>query len=214
MKQFTLAEGLYVFPSPGGAYYAVSARERNPTRNVLQSLLKMEWTPRLTLEGLKAWSGIEDSEQALRLLYHAQGLNWVEGFESPLNCRNQPLEQLLPGLLETLSAHGKALLADGQGFYLASHGFAHEVAEELSALSAELANLNERRSGVLAKNLGLGTSAWGVVNASGNSQIGFWPLYVGKHRFTLVVSGLPHFNQPDFVQLIWTLCMRYAASDR
>jgi hypothetical protein len=109
-----------------------------------------------------------------------------------------------------MSESGKVLLADMQGFYLASHGFPHEVAEELSGLSAELATVHSRRSGVLMNNLGVANHSWGIIDVFGNSQIGFWPLFIGKNRFVLVISGVPHFNQPEFVDLIWALSIRYA----
>jgi hypothetical protein len=102
------------------------------------------------------------------------------------------------------------LLADIQGFYLASHGFPHDVAEELSALSAELTNIHERRAVLLMDNLGVSSNAWALIDVFGNSQIGFWPLFIGSNRFVIVISGVPHFNQPEFVKLIWALSKRYA----
>ena len=101
------------------------------------------------------------------------------------------------------------MLADRQGFYLGTAGFTHETAEELSALSADLASLHQRHSGLLANNLGIGSGAWGVIDAAGNSQVGFWPLYVGEQRFALVLAGVPRMNQQALVNLIWILNQRY-----
>lgn len=209
-NSFTLADDLYIHPTPSGTYYAVSATESNPSRKMIQSLLRRELSPLLSMEGLKDWTGIADEEQVLTLLYHAQGLGWVQGLEAPLKCNDEPLEIQLPRLLKALSVQGKVLLADQQGFYLASSAFPHEVAEELSALSADLANLHARRSGLLVNNLGLASSAWAIVDAAGNGKIGFWPLFIGTQRFVLIVSGVPQFNHPDFVNLVWVLSRRYA----
>jgi hypothetical protein len=88
-----------------------------------------------------------------------QGLGWIEGCESPRSAPAAALEDLLPDLLLPLSGSGKALLADSQGFYLDSDGFPHEAAEELSALSADLATLHERRHSLLRNNMSLETSA-------------------------------------------------------
>lgn len=210
MASLNLKERLYIHPTPSGTYYAVSATEQNATRKMIQGLLRKESSPLLTLEDLKSWTGIDDDAQGATLLYHAQGLGWVQGFEHPRKCNEEPLEIQLPNLLKALSVHGKVLLADQQGFYLASNGFPHEVAEELSALSADLASMHSRRTGLLVNNLGLATSAWGIVDAAGNSKIGFWPLFIGAQRFVLVISGLPQFNHPDFVNLVWVLSRRYA----
>lgn len=210
MTNLALAEGLYFHPTPSGTYFAVSATEPNASRKMIQGLLRKESSPLLTLETLKSLAEIEDGEQGIKLLYHAQGLGWVQGLDTPRTCSDEPLEAQLPLLLRALSVHGKVLLADQQGFYLASSGFPHEVAEELSALSADLASLHSRRSGLLVNNLGLATSAWGILDAAGNSKLGFWPLFIGTQRFVLVISGVPQFNHPDFVNLVWVLSRRYS----
>ncbi len=163
----------------------------------------------MTLEGLKAWTKLADDNQALSMLERLQEIGWVQGFHEPVNCIDKPLEEALPELLVTLGSQNKVLLADAQGFYLASSGFPHEVAEELSALSAGLANMHERRSGLLINNLGLNSSAWSLVDASGNSLLGFWPIYIANLRFVLAISGMPKLNHPNFVKLAWMLNLRY-----
>lgn len=212
MQDFDLVENLFIYPTPSGAFHASATTEDDPARKLVRALLQTDKTPKLTLEGIQEWSGLTDTENAVSLLQHIQKVLWVQGIESPLTCSNSPLEEVLPTILNKLTDNGKVLLADHQGFYLAANGFPHEVAEELSALSAELASLNERRSGLLNNNLGLGSGAWALTDAAGCSRIGFWPLYIGMQRFVLVLSGLARLNRPEFVELIWVLSMRYAVS--
>lgn len=212
MSELVLTEGLFLHPTPGGAYSAVSSAEENSSRKLLRNLLGQQQTPALTPEALVKLSGTESEDEALELLKHLQSLSWIEGLDSSQTVLDSPLEEVLPRLLEALSSSGKAILGDEQGFYLASSGFPHEVAEELSALSAELASLHARRSGLLVNNLGLASSAWSVVDAAGHSKIGFWPLYIGKQRFVLVMDGIPYLNRSEFVELIWLLSRRYASS--
>lgn len=209
MKQFTLVDNLYIHPTPGGCYHAFSNPSESAAKHLIRSLLKYDSTPALTLDGLKQWSQIDDDEQALSILDRLQHIGWVQGFQSPIKSIDKPLEDVLPGLLHSLGSQNKVLLADAQGFYLAAHGFPHEVAEELSALSASLADLHERRSGLLLNNMGLNSSAWSLADASGNSLLGFWPIYIGKTRFVLAIGGMPRLNQPNFVQLVWMLNLRY-----
>ncbi len=211
MSIYTLTDGLYLSPTPAGAYYAVSSAEQDKPRQFLRRLLLQTVTPALTLENLSQLTGNDVTEKSCELLYHCQKLNWVQGLGAQESYPSDLLENILPELLGKMSESGKVLLADIQGLYLASHGFPHEVAEELSALSAELTTVHERRSGVLMNNLGMSSNAWGIIDVFGNSQIGFWPLFLGKNRFVLVISGVPHFNQPEFVKLIWTLSIRYSA---
>ncbi|MEJ2590775.1 MAG: hypothetical protein P8178_05120 [Candidatus Thiodiazotropha sp.] len=137
-------------------------------------------------------------------------MGWLSGVKETQAAPAGTLEDVLPGLLEQLSADGKALLADNQGFYLATSGFPHEAAESLSAVSADLSSLYERHRRLLANNLGQREQAWALTDAAGNSQLGFWPLFVGSQRFVLVIEGRPCFNQPAFRDLVWMLTLRYS----
>lgn len=209
MDTHKLIDGLYLYPSPAGAYYAISAPEADKPRRFLLRLLQQEQTPTLTLQQLQKLTEIDNEEKALQLLLYCQKLGWVQGVDSPILSPQGALEEILPDLLGRISESGKVLLADDQGFYLACSGFAHEVAEELSALSAELATVHKRRSGLLINNMGISSHAWAIVDPFGNSQIGFWPMFVGTHRFVLAITGVPHFNQAEFVTLAWALITRY-----
>ncbi|ANE55741.1 MULTISPECIES: hypothetical protein [Methylomonas] len=209
MQNFTLAEGLYLYPTPAGAYYAVAFPDSDKPRRFLLRLLQQAQTPALALPQLQSLMEIEDEHKALEMLLHCQKLGWVQGVDTPLQAPAGALEDVLPGLLAAISESGKVLLADDQGFYLACSGFPHEAAEELSALSAELATVHKRRSGLLSNNMGIASHAWAIVDAFGASQIGFWPIFVGGHRFVLAIAGTPHFNQAEFVSLAWILTTRY-----
>ena len=209
MKQYNIHQGLFIIPTPAGAYYCVSSREKTPARQLLHVLLSQKSTPSMTLEKIQQWLKIEDKNEALEVIYRSQELGWIGGIESPVSAPGGTLEDILPELLSGLSDKNEALLADSQGFYICAQGFPHETAEEVSALSADLAIMHERHQLLIQRNLGLDTSAWSLVDAAGNSQMGFWPMYIGEQRFVLVISGFPHLNQPELVSLIWTLYHRY-----
>ena len=210
MSNFSLVENLYIHPTPGGAYYAVSNKNSGKSKAFLNALLRQQEMPEMTLSNLKLLTGFNDEEKCLKLLHHCQKLRWVQGMRSPVKYPEGALDEILPSLLENISESNKVLLVDNQGFYLASIGFPHEVAEELAALSAKLAIVHEHSSGLLNNNLGLSSSSWAIVDAKGSSKIGFWPLYLGDAQFVLVISGAPRFNQPEFVSLVWALSIRYA----
>lgn len=210
MSKYTLIEGLYLYITPVGAYYAVTAKEEDKSRKFLKNLLLEAQTPVLDIESLKRLMGEDNDDKVLELLRHCQNIGWVQGVNEVILAPEGALDELLPKMLMNISEIGKILLADDQGFYLACDGFPHEVAEELSALSAEIENVHRRRSGLLVNNLGLASQAWAIVDAFGGSQIGFWPVFIGETRFVIVISGIPHFNQTDFVSLVWALSRRYA----
>jgi hypothetical protein len=210
MSSYRLVEQLYIYPTPAGAYYAVSSTAEDKPRRFLKRILQQPQTLALNTANLLMLMECEQEEEAFELLYHCQKLGWVQGLSTLENSPQGALENILPVYLKKISEKGKVLLADDQGFYLALSGFAHEVAEELSALSAEISTLHLRRSGLLMSNMGLGSHAWAVVNVTGKSQVGFWPVFIGKNRFVITVLGTPHFNQPEFVSLVWALSIRYA----
>ncbi|WP_347989806.1 hypothetical protein [Methylomonas sp. AM2-LC] len=209
MQTLSLVEGLYLYPTPAGAFYATASQTADKARDFLLNLLKQQQTPALTLVNLQKLTGIAEPEKAMEQLLHCQKLGWVQGVDNPLTVPGGTIEDLLPDLLAKISEHNKVLLADEQGFYLVCSGFPHEVAEELSALSAELASVYARRSGLLMNNMGIFSQAWAIVDAWGHSQIGCWPLFIGNQRFVLVISGVPHFNHAEFVTLVWMLITRY-----
>ncbi len=209
MKSFSLDTSLHLEPTPAGAYFAVNSNNAEPARRLLQGVMSESVSPHWDHESLSEWSGLEHKE-AQELLYRLQELGWMSGLEQARTAPDDPLEKILPTLLEQLSAEGKALLADNQGFYLAASGIPHEAAESLSAVSADLGSLFERHQRLLANNLGQREQAWALTDAAGNSQLGFWPLHIGWQRFVLVIEGRPSFNQPAFRDLVWILTLRYS----
>ncbi|MEW6445587.1 MAG: hypothetical protein ACOZAQ_03565 [Pseudomonadota bacterium] len=209
MAEYELLEGLYIAPSPSGAYYAASSPVTEPARETLARLLAAPSAPAFNLDGLREIAGLDNQQAALEQIYRLQEMGLVQGLQAPRQPPQGTLETSLPGILAELAGRGKALLADEQGFYLATHGFHHETAEELAGLSADLGSLHSRHIGLLEGNLGLTSSAWALINAGGVSEVGFWPLFIGRHRFVLIISGTPNLNQAATLDMIWMLFRRY-----
>jgi hypothetical protein len=171
-----------------------------------------EETPSLLDSGaLMRLCGLDKEQAALELLYRMQELRLVQGLDNPHKLPDGTLEERLPSLIAELAGRNRALLADEQGFYIVSHGFTRALAEELAGLSADIGSLHTRHEAVIGGDLGLSSSAWAITNAGGYSEIGFWPLYVGRYRFVLILSGLPNLNQAATLDLIWLLVRRYGS---
>ncbi|PIE40745.1 MAG: hypothetical protein CSA49_06885 [Gammaproteobacteria bacterium] len=204
----TTSNSLYLQVKPAGAYHCVCDANQDAASRIVSYLLGQETTPLFSLESIAAW--LDGNEpKAREILRHMQKLQWLQWVSEPQSVKDGKLEDILPGILAPLSMSEKSLLADNQGFYIASNGIPHETAEELSALSADLASLYERHRGLLNGNLNRPDN-WAIVDAAGFSQLGFWPLHVGNELFFLVVDGMPRFDHPNFMQLVWVLCSRYA----
>lgn len=198
----------YILPTPAGAYYCISSRETEPAKQFLQKLMAEKETMHLDAETLDHLLKDETNNQQ-QVLQHIHKLKWLQGFDQAIQILPGTIEEALPEILKLLSSDGKALLADDQGLYLASTGFTHEAAEELSALSGDLSSLYVRHQGIIKGNLNIKSSAFSIVDAAGYSQLGFWPIYIGDLMFVLVISGAPRFDQVAFVNLIWSLHKRY-----
>lgn len=203
-------ESVFVSPTPGGAYYAASSPEWTPARLLLFRLMAGNETPAVTLPTLLSWTGSNSEQEVLELLSRMQSLAWIQAEERPRRLPEGMLDEILPSLLVRPFYGRRVLLADSGGFAVANRHFAQETAEELAALSADLASLYERHQGLLLNTMGLTSGALGLIDAAGNSQLGFWPLYIGAVRFVLVVSGLPLLNDAGFTDLVWALARRYA----
>lgn len=212
MSEYLLTENLYLGISPGGTYYAVQDNAEEPGRLFLHRLLQEAETPVFTLDIACELTG-QKKRRALEFVHWMQEAGLILGLEQSETAPQETLERLLPALLPTLSDEGKAVLAESRGLYLGSAGFTHEAAEEMAALSANLITIYARHKELLQGNLGYRQRAWGLVDASGNSEVGFWPLYIGQNRFTLIIGGVPQFNQVGFKRLVWALEMRYGKTE-
>ena len=210
MSSFTINEGLYLNITPRGAYNAVHDNGNDISRDILIKLLQFDETPELSTETLTKLFP-DQSDDNLSILSRMQDIGLISGQEKSESIPENNLEHMLPELLGTLSDSGKALLADTSGLYLGASGFPHEAAEELAAISANLSEVYQRHKDLLQGNLGFRQHAWGLVDAAGNAEVGFWPLYIGNHIFTLVLHGLPQLNQPSFKFLVWLLIKRYGS---
>ena len=212
MSDFTSSDDLYMGVTPGGSFYAVQSDADEFGREFLRRLLSVSETPAFNLEIAQDLSGLESETETLEFIHLLQDAGFIYGQKERELAPAGNLESMLPGLLQSLSDDGRAVLAEGQGLYLGSSGFPHEAAEELAALSASLTAIYRRHKDVLRGNLGYTQRAWGLIDAAGNSEIGFWPLYIGGDRFTLIVGGMPQLNQPAFTQLVWALERRYGTN--
>jgi hypothetical protein len=209
-EKLSLTPSLYAEATPAGAYYAVASRAPDSARKMLTHILKEGAHAPLTEGHVLKWAETDSLEEAMELLYRLQRLEFVQGAAAPRPAAEGSLEATLPGLLERLSDAGRALLADDNGFYLASAGFRHEAAEEIAALAGDILALGERHALLLKHNLNIGSSAWAICDAAGRSELGFYSLHLAQQSFVLILGGTPQLQGEDFVVLVEALVRRYA----
>ena len=192
----SLQSNLYPKVTPAGAYYAVSGDTPSASRTLLYGLLRAEPTEAISSEKILAWTDTSDINTALNLLYRLQRLEFLYGDEN---------------VLAPLSNSGRALLADEKGLYFANVGFHHEAAEELGLLASKVAKMESDHQLLIRNNLHINNSAWGVCDPSGQSELTFFPLYIGSTKLILVIGGMPDLNKEAFVTLVKVLYHRYGS---
>lgn len=200
-------EQQYFKVTPGGAYYATMSQEAEPQRALLLQLLSSEAAVPYIQRLLAKLTGLDD-EAAQVLLDRMMSNSLVELVTDPRDMAGGALEQILPELISPLG-DGKSLLSDEQGFCLAHQGFSNEEADAVSGLAADLLMVRERHERLITSNLGLVGSSWGLVNSVGQTDLGFWVLYIGREKFILAIEGVPHLNRQSFVDLSSVLIRRY-----
>jgi len=208
MSEYLLQDGLHLNVTPAGSYYAVQGNTHEAGRTFLRRLLQNPQSIQLNAKIASEYSGL-DENSSLEFIHWMQNAGMVYGTETLEEAPQERLEDILPNLLEPIADSGKVVIAESQGFYLGAAGFTHEAAEELAAMSTELIKTYHRHKLLLSGNLRLKQRAWGIIDGTGSSEIGFWPLFIGDEVFTLIAEGMPQFNQAAFRQLIWGLSIRY-----
>ena len=194
----SLQTNLYPRLTPAGAFYAVSSDTPSAGKTLLHGLLKAD--P----------GEVVSSDTALNLLYRLQKLEFLYGDENGDSDGINFADEQLPLLMEQLSGSGKALLVDRNGLYLANANFHHEAAEELGLLAAEVAQMEKKHRLLVRNNLYINNNAWGVCDPSGQSELTFFPLYIGSTKLILVVGGIPDLSKEAFVTLVRILYRRYS----
>ncbi|WP_066566167.1 peptidase M23 [Snodgrassella sp. CFCC 13594] len=197
-----LHNNLYPKVTPAGAYYAVSSPSHSASRMLLANLLQAGVEEVLTEEHLKKWAETEDAYTALNLLYRLQRLEFLYGEETPSSQLIKVTSDAFEDILGQLSDTHKALLVDQDGFYFANIGFNHETAEEVANLASEATRLTEKHSLLIKNNLNIYNTALGICDPTGQSELTFFPLYVGKAKNILVTAGQPLLNSESFVTLV------------
>jgi len=209
-SRLSLNSALFAEATPAGAYYAAASAATDPSRELLVRVLKEGYLAPLDEDRLVAWSGTDSQHRALEILYRLQKLDFIYGTETPRPPPELTLEIQLPSLLRTLSDTGRVVLADDNGFYLASSGFHHESAEEIAALASDTLALGARHRLLLKNNLNINSTAWAISDPTGRSELGFHPLYIGQQSFILIIGGSPRLQGEEFVALVQALTRRYA----
>ncbi|MBV1915839.1 MAG: hypothetical protein KUG72_10665 [Pseudomonadales bacterium] len=211
MTENQTATNSYLQVTSAGAYHCSSGARQDSAQKFIAFLLSCNKSPQLS-DDLLTEHLHEDLSTANTLIKHMYSLGWLELKDTQSIATMESLEDLLPQLLPSLSTEGKAMLSDTQGFYISSTGFPHETAEELAALSADLNSLQERHKNLVSGNLSLTTNNWSLVDAGGYSRLGFWPIHISNEIFTLIISGPPKLEHPNFLALTWALFVRYSST--
>ncbi|WMY92187.1 peptidase M23 [Snodgrassella communis] len=197
-----LHHDLYPKVMPAGAFYAVSSPSHSASRMLLANILQADINAKLTEERLRQWAETDGAHTALNLLYRLQRLEFLYGETKPSSQLVKVTSDGFEDILGQLSDSHKALLVDQDGFYFANVGFNHETAEEVANLASEATRLTEKHSLLIKNNLNIYNNAVGICDPAGQSELTFFPLYIGNTKNILVTAGLPLLNSEAFVTMV------------
>ena len=197
----------YFQVTPSGSYYATLSPEVDVRRALLLQLLSADTHVPYFDTVLCKLTGMRNKD-AQALLNWLVDKDFIKITESPEPIPMGSIEQLLPEYLPQL-AEGRVLLADQQGFCLGQTGYEDDEAEALAALSADILLMHERHHRLLKENFRFNSVSWGLLDAAGHSELGFWTIHVGHQKFLLVLEGMPTLNRQSFVDLLSVLMRRY-----
>lgn len=199
----------YLIPTDSGARYAVAAAQLNPLRALLYAMIQ---SPSITTSDLQQFidDHLLDSRKAVAaVLYKLQRLGLISSEESPIELPQADAIGGLEQYLGQISSEGRALLADRNGFVMASHGFKNEVARELAAAGTDMTPMGERISGEMEQDENAEQEIWELsVNRKGD-KITFMRLYIGPLPFLVVIGGQLDTKPNVFLQLMAILIHRY-----
>lgn len=199
----------YLYPTPGGAFYLAQDNAKNWRKDILKYLFSSDVSLELNDKNIFSIFKTNDKENLLYKIEKCQRQGLIQVVDEKIIIPEGHFEQNLNNIIRNFSKKEKVLLSDSQGLCIANYGFPAEMLEEISVLSADIAIMHKRRALNINKKLGLNSQAWSIVDASGNSNLGFWPINIDKEVFVLVIEGVPFFNQPAMVTLVWMLYLRY-----
>ena len=197
----------YIYPSPAGAYSAGTGKHSDGEQGqqLLLRLMAQDNAPEESPQTVAALFQLPEQE-AMAQYQKLHRLRILQTLPEPFQAENQALEVNLPILLAQLSDNQQSLIADDQGFYLASNALDPGKAEQLAGFTVEFSQLRDRYQDLL---IGDEKSAWAFGGARDYNNFGFWELLVGSNRLFLVIGGRPNLNQQAMVELVWHIVHRY-----
>lgn len=198
----------YLQVTPSGAYYATVNTQPDDARDLLLQLMSKDTPLEHSIEVFAELADL-DYEPASALFNHLIARRFISITQEPVVPKQGSLESIIEGVLLALSATGKVVLGDDQGFCLGSSGYEKDHADALAAMAADVISFHQRHQLLLNNELQLMGSSWGLLDPVGNSTLGIWVIHVGPQLFAIVVHGQPNFNKYQFVELISALASRY-----
>lgn len=197
----------FVVPTAAGVIQAVAAP--GDTRStVVLGLLQGGASRPIPLERLAKRANLADRKAVGSILFQLQRLAWVSGDLQPFAPPVEPPGESLPSLISLLSPLGKGVLADAQGFCVATAGYPESQARRLCALATKAFPLMLQFRDELEKP-GPGPTGLVLGGLDPHCTVTVRPVHVGERLFHLLLAGEADLDSPAFVHLIAVLARRY-----
>jgi hypothetical protein len=196
-------------PTSLGARYATQSAAPNPVRQLLLALMAQPAAPAASIGQMALWSGVTDPVLATRVRDRMVLQGLLESVGAPYRPTGGLTDAVLSAQLAEISTLKRALLADRQGFCLASIGFSAEEIEGLAGFCAEIAAIRFRHAVGADPRSTQGVAAWQCERLGSVEDCRLQPLFIGSQRFTLLMSGPPILDNRALADMTWLLIQRY-----
>lgn len=199
----------YLVPTDNGARYTVAEAHLNPLRALLYGIIQSAGITTNDLEQFIDDQLFGSRKAVAAALYKLQGLGLIYTQESPVVLPQAAAIESLEHFLGQISSEGKALLADRNGFVMASHGFKNEAARELAAVGTDMTPMGARISGEMEQDVNAEQEIWELTINRKGDKITFMRLFIGSLPFLVAIGGQLNTKPNVFLQLMAILINRY-----
>ena len=210
MAELSLSGGLFAELTAAGAYYAMTtpatSREHLP---FLWNVMREGSTTFFSEAAAQRWTDTPDPKTALEQVWRWQRMGLIRGTSEPMAPETLGMDDVLPALLVRLSSTSKGLIASANGMVMSSVGYRHETAEELAGFAVTFMACQEKAHRLLRNNLRIHTEGLGLIDAAGESDLGFWPMYIMDERWVLTLAGEPRLQDRALLRMVMALDLRY-----
>jgi len=199
----------FLVPQARGASWAVSARQDDPERRIILTLMGEAGEQPMNFDGLAERAGMNAGPDFNKFVFALQRRGYLTCDIAPLALPDKAtFAEAVNDCLSRLALSGTAVLANEHGLCYGRAGATVGDANLMASMAWRMFEMRER----LRRSMHRDRPPGDVTNVTGAyviEDLQLMPIDTGKRRFHLVTLGQPAFTNGAYVALIALLIRRY-----